>query len=671
MPPYWNYWTRNRRYRRRRFWTRRFRAPFRRRRRTKWRVRHRKLKKIIVKQFQPPCIKKCTIKGLWCLLMFSPERLSYNSTMYQDSIVPVHWPGGGGFSVTKISLESLYEDHLRCRNWWTNSNDNLPLCRYTGAVLKLYQCDEVDYVMKIQTQLPPHSGKLTYPSCHPSMMLMSTDKIIVPSKKTHPYKKGYKKIRIAPPPQFSTEWYFQIDMYKYALMVIYTTAVSLQNYSLRPNKRSCCITFNTLNTMLIQNRNMSIETTTSWPYKTIGTINSYMYYYHPGRESAPSDTNDIQIQNLIPLTNPRNDTPGNPYQNNSISDYFKNFNNWGNPFSFNVLEHHEDSILITNKSPEAIASAKNPPTQLQPTTKWSELDPSKTTPLTWLDEHIFNKVQYNPFKDTGKDTSVYLLPNYSGNGWDPPSNEDLILEGFPLWLILWGFADFQIKLKKYNNIQTKTILVIKTKSTFPIVHVPLVPLSDSFITGKSPYESIVLDADKTMWFPMLEYQEEEINKIVSCGPGIPYSPNYKQENINCFAKLYFKWGGSPPKHVTVENPAQQPIYPIPGNQPATISLQNPAQAPETTLYSFDFRRDYLTRAAQTRISSDWDTQNFVTSITEPTTRINLQRTLQELEAQENQQTQAEKETLLHLQQLRQYQQSLREQMFSIMKNLNL
>ncbi len=174
-----------------------------------------------------------------------------------------------------------------------------------------------------------------------------------------------------------------------------------------------------------------------------------------------------------------------------------------------------------------------------------------------------------------------------------------------------------------------------------------------------------------MWYPMVEYQEEEINKIVCCGPGIPYEPTYKQENINCFAKLYFKWGGSPPKHVTIENPAQQPIYPIPGNQPATISLQNPAQAPETTLYSFDFRRDFLTRSAQTRISSDWDTEKFVASITEPTTRLNLQRTLQELEAQENQQTQAEKETLQHLQQLRQYQQCLREQMFSIMKNLNL
>ena len=103
---------------------------------------------------------------------------------------------------------------------------------------------------------------------------------------------------------------------------------------------------------------------------------------------------------------------------------------------------------------------------------------------------------------------------------------------------------------------------------------------------------------------MLKYQKKKINKIVSCKPNIPYSPNYKQKNINCFAKLYFKWSGSPPKHVTVENPAQQPIYPIPDNQPTTISLQNPTQAPKTTLYSFNFKKNYLTKAAQTQISSN-------------------------------------------------------------------
>ena len=79
--------------------------------------------------------------------------------------------------------------------------------------------------------------------------------------------------------------------------------------------------------MLIQNKNISIKTTTSWPYKTLKTVNSYMYYYHPKKKSAPSNTNNIQIQNLIPLTNPKNNTPKNPYQNNSISNYFKNFNN--------------------------------------------------------------------------------------------------------------------------------------------------------------------------------------------------------------------------------------------------------------------------------------------------------------------------------------------------------
>ncbi len=595
--------------------------------------------------------------------------------MYHDSIVPNHWPGGGGFSVTKITLASLYEDHLRCRNWWTSSNEDLPLCRYTGTKIRLYQCKEADYVVKIETELPGHSNKLTYPSCQSSMMLMSRNKVIVPSERNKKLRKGYKTIFVKPPPQFTSEWYFQVDMYKHALMVIYTSAVSLDNYFLKPNVQNGCITFNTLNCTLIQNRKMGIQTNESWPYKTFGTVSHYMYLCT--QEPMPANLSDIQLGKLIPLCNPRIDTAGLDYHTaktqEGVSDFKTYTKNWykyyGNIFNQHIILE-EDHLVYTIKSPEGIntiVQSKN----LTETSKWSELTEATNFPLNKVDDHIFNKLQYNPNTDTGKDTQVYLLPNTDGNGWDPPSNEDLILEGFPLWLILVGFVDFQIKIKKYNNIQTKCILCIKSKSTFPIVHIPIVPLGDSFITGKSPYENDILPADKLMWYPMVEYQEEEINKIVSSGPGTPFLPTYKQENITAYAKSYFKWGGSPPKHVTVENPAQQEIYPIPGNQSTTISLQNPATAPETTLYSFDFRRNFLTRSAQTRITEDPTTQTFISSITEPTTRANLQRTIQELQVQENLQTQAEKETLIHLKQLREYQQCLREQMFAIMNNLQL
>ncbi len=68
--------------------------------------------------------------------------------MYEESIVPNHWPGGGSFSVTKYTLNALFSLHEKCRNWWTGSNIDLPLCRYKGCSLKFYQCKWTDYVVK-------------------------------------------------------------------------------------------------------------------------------------------------------------------------------------------------------------------------------------------------------------------------------------------------------------------------------------------------------------------------------------------------------------------------------------------------------------------------------------------------------------------------------------------
>ncbi len=102
--------------------------------------------------------------------------------MYEKSIVPYHWPGGGSFSVSQYTLDVLYDMHKTCRNWWTGSNTDLPLCRYKGCTLKFYQCLKLDYMVKIINELPANSNKLTYPSTHPQIQLMSQNNHIVASK---------------------------------------------------------------------------------------------------------------------------------------------------------------------------------------------------------------------------------------------------------------------------------------------------------------------------------------------------------------------------------------------------------------------------------------------------------------------------------------------------------
>lgn len=602
--------------------------------------------------------------------MFSMKRLAFNSTMYTDSIVPEHWPGGGGFAVMKFTLESLYEQHQRCRNWWTSTNEDLPLCRYLGCSIKAYQCEKLDYVLKYDNELPGTSNKLTYASCQPSMMLMNNNKIIIPSKRNERRKRPYKKIFIPAPPQFQTKWYFQTDLYKTSLFVLHCTACSLSNYYVKPKDLSNNITFSAINTELIQNRNFATNTNTSWYYKKIGDVPFYFYHYI-NDANLTTDLQNVQIGDLAPLTNPREDKQGWAYNDpsrphltteDSWSNYVTNLKQYmGNPFNKHNLEP-EAIILYSQRSPEATFLATK-----QPTTKWKDIETNRTEALTLLSDPIIIKFQYNPQTDTGKDTYLYLLKITEGHGWDPPLDEDILLTGFPLWLGLYGYIDIQKKLKKLTNIDTTTVLTIKTKSTWPKTNIPIVIINDDFQLGHSPYETTVLGPDFNKWYPQVQYQTKELNKIVKCGPATPYIDDDISDNVRIFYKFYFKWGGSPPKMITVENPAQQAQYPIPRNQYETTSLQSPAQAPESLLYSFDQRHGSLTTTALRRITEDWQSKSFISSITDSTTAANLKKAFQALQESEEEEQKKNKEIQQLLFNLRQQQQDLRDRIMSLLE----
>nr|UGV34973.1 MAG: ORF1 [TTV-like mini virus] len=673
MPPYWNY--RYKRWRQRRNWfrRRRFRKNFYRRHRRRYRVREQRRPLPLI-QWQPPFIRKCYIKGKDCLIYFNPERLSHNSTMYEQSITPANWPGGGGFAVSQYTLDALYSLHQKCLNWWTGSNVDLPLCRYKGCKLKFYQCDNTDYIVKIQTELPSNSNKLTYPSCQPSMMMMSKKTLIIPSKKNKKIRKAYKSIFIKPPPQLENKWYFQIDMYKTALLTIHTAAISLDNYFQKPYNNSNTIQFPVLNTNLIQNRNMGIDTIVSWPYKVIGTV-SYYFYYYDGAQ-IPNNIQDTPIKDLIPLANPRKYTSGKSFNHHNtgiptdIKDYFENYHlYWGNPFfKDHLLPENSHNWYYSTVSPETVRNSALVSADKGQTLKWSQVTGPHSNVLTPLEEPIFFPIQYNPLRDTGEDTLCYILQNKSGHGWDPPTNDKLILSGFPMWLIIFGFTDFQTKLKLYTNIDENCILVIKTKYTQRPQAFPIVPISQDFIDGKSPYNTEVIPQDFNKWYPQIQYQERSINIIASSGPGTPFLPDTVSENIQMFYSFKWLWGGSPPKTVNIDNPSHQISYPIPNNEHETTSLQNPGTAPESLLYSFDLRHGLFTPSAISRISKDFTTETALTSITDETIKRKLQTTLQELQTTQEKEQEEKTKVLQLINQLQHQQQCLREQLVQLLTN---
>lgn len=591
--------------------------------------------------------------------------------MYEKSIVPYHWPGGGSFSVSQYTLDVLYDMHKTCRNWWTGSNTDLPLCRYKGCTLKFYQCLKLDYMVKIINELPANSNKLTYPSTHPQIQLMSQNNHIVASKENRKKRKPYTKVFVPPPPQFENKWYFTQDMFKIPLMHIHATTCNLNYPYLKPNNKSNNCTFWGLNTASIQNKSFAKEQD-YWPFKILGTQQFYFYFHSIGTEN---NTDNFKIGNLIPLTNPKTNTPGLAYldpsnKNNSPNNFFSNWKQYaGNPFNFHINQDIQD-IYISLRSPQYIINQvkSKSHTEMQ-TLTWSQINEgSSPLKLTPFNEPIFIPFQYNPEKDTGEDTEVYLVNNYEGHGWENPGVPEITLSGFPLWLIIWGYIDFQKNLKKVTNIDTNQIMVFKTKFTQRPRDYPIVILNESWTNGNSPYESKPLPEDETKWYPMVQYQTEEQNKILSTGPFTPHIENSMSDNVCMYYKFKFVWGGTPPKHIDIENPTQQIHYPIPSNEYETNSLQNPGQAPESVLYSFDFRHGNYTTQALSRISKDWPIKETFSTITEPTRQQQLLQVLQSLQTSEETQEKKEKEMQQLISVLREQQQSYRQRIISLMKD---
>lgn len=121
--------------------------------------------------------------------------------------------------------------------------------------------------------------------------------------------------------------------------------------------------------------------------------------------------------------------------------------------------------------------------------------------------------------------------------------------------------------------------------------------------------------------------------------------------------------------VTIDNPSEQPAYPVPRNEHETPSLQGPAQGYETVVYSFDQRNWQFTKAALERMQKDWDTERNLFSITEPSRTPPILETLQKV--YQKAQTEEEKqETLLkQLQYNKQQQLQLKQRILEMISRL--
>lgn len=528
-----------------------------------------------------------------------------NFVQYVYSIIPEKQPGGGGWSIQVLSLDSVFEDYQHLQCIWTKSNGGLPLVRYRGCKFTLYQSQETDYIFTYDNCWPMVDTIHTHADSAPFRMLQRKNKIVVPSRNTKRKHKPYKTVFVKPPAQMLNKWYFQQDICKTPLVMFTATAVSLTNPFTDPRAKSNNVTIKCINPYLFQNPNFQHWGTTGYSPK-MADANTPLYLYGSQIHNLTYDNLKDNKHTIIALVNTKDHTPGLPLTsaNNDISKVA------GNPF-------HEDYtsgdmyVYISKITPTEMLQYLNSSTQ-----------PNANHRSITLAGSIIYTFRYNPDADDGSTNKQYIVSTASGNKIQPPDNENFILTGFPFPYMLWGWTDWIKKLGQTPQFDTNKLVVLESKA-FDDKTIPLfIPIDDTFLHGFDPYENI---EDKTHsinaynaknWYPRYEYQKKTINEICLSGPACPRPPWDHYLQAVCKYKMYFTWGGCPKTLQKAYNPCSQSKWPTPDNLYGRPPIQNPNIFPQTELYSWDWENDYVTETAIKRIRRFTEIDPKMFSVTE-------------------------------------------------------
>lgn len=566
--PWYTTW-RNRRFRRRRRRPyqrrrRRYRRPVRRRRRRRRRYKvRRKLKKITIKQWQPDRIVKCKIRGFGYLVAGADGNQYHCYTNTKHEYTQPKAPGGGGFGCELFSLQYLYKEWTAHRNIWTKTNDYTDLVRYLGCRFTFFRHPEQDFIIAYDRQPPFDFTKDTYPDTHPLPMLLRKHKRVVKSIRYNPLGKKTVTLKIGPPKQMLTKWFFQKDFGPVNLLKLQGTVCNFGQSLYGPNTQSPCITIHALNTNFYKQHNwMDTSKQKYLPYPDF-PITKRVIFYNGDKQTAeinagaPSFTYAVSVARTTGFFQP------------------------------------------------GILQATN--VQCNGTTH----------------ERPVTLGRYNPEEDTGVGNRVWLASTFNSKGWQPPGQQDILLGERPLFELLYGIWDY-IKAKYHQDYLISHMIVVKcdaikllTKTTQDIW--PLLDLS--FIQGKMPYDETPTTQDYSQWVPSMYKQQQVLNDIVESGPLIPKLTNLSNStwNLPYMYTFYFKWGGEQLTETLIQDPEDQHKYNVPDTMFKTVQIIDPLkQEAQAMLRSWDFRRGFITTTALKRMRENLSTdESFQFDETEP------------------------------------------------------
>lgn len=488
------------------------------------------------------------------MLCCSAGREQYNFISHIYDYVPKDHNFGGGFCIMKFSLSVLYEQWEYWQNYWTKSNRNYDLCRYTGSQFKFWRDPIFDYIIAYDINPPLTVAPLVYQSCHPARMILRKHRIIVKSKLHAPRAKPYKKVKIRPPRMLCTKWFFQKDFADQPLLLLSITTADLDRQWMAHTEVNPQVGITTINT-------------TMYPKPKFG-FTGQSYPLFDGYAKGPYEIGG-------------NDTSSVPPQNKlwSITEglFAKKYLQQTSP-GYNPVK--QPQYKLNNGQP----------------IQWNEIKEEKYQYTTW-------PIRYNPFFDKGKGniiTSVVL----GASSWEP-SCEKCTVRDLPLWLGFFGYIDWMVKAVITTGYLVTYTIAFKSPYTQP-PNTWIVPIDYTFYSGTTPFNIQLTDYDKNHWYPVAKFQQATINGIVTSGPFMPRIDSTKIGwDFHANYKFFFKWGGALLPGQDIENPDSKESYPVPCNELSRIQVQDPRTQGETALFHpWDIRRGLFSEKAIKRICED-------------------------------------------------------------------
>jgi len=493
------------------------------------------------------------------------------------SWVKPKYPGGGAFAVQIYSLKYLYDQWVLHNNIWTKSNDWTDLCRYLYCTITVYRHPRVDFILHYDRQPPFNNNYLTYQNYHPYMLLQMKHKKIIPSLLSNPRGKPKLKIKIKPPKQMLSKWFFQKQFSNYDLLLLVASAASLKY------PRLACCNENRIITLLYLHPNFFKQSDWAQTRSETQTPPYYEPYpgaariqYLSGRQDRPTKYTPIDYIDTA--------TAGTP-----SGKYYKSIDLEGGFFSPKVLGAFE--------------------------VKTSE---GSTRPLP------IGVARYNPAADDGKGNVIWLCSIFGGSYDKPRVTPDLIIEGEPLWKAFWGYWSY-LEAKKKKSFFALNLFVVQSPHIHPApteATRQFYPIIDrDFIQGKNAWDSYITLDDKKFWYPTCHRQTKTINDIVKCGPYVPKLDNITDSTweLPISYNFRFKWGGPMLQDNQVINPQNKDTYPVPDTIKEAVQVLDPEkQIAASMFHQWDYRRGCLTEKAIKRMSQNLPTDSSLESDTEST-----------------------------------------------------